>query len=87
MAPELVTVLSCGADGAARDAAGAALRATATERFVPPPAPHRMTREFADFARAIREKDRPYADSLARETLEVMKILDACAASFPADVS
>ena len=88
LAPELVTVLSGGgADGAARDAAGAALRATATERFVPPPAPHRMTREFADFARAIREKDRPYADSLARETLEVMKILDACAASFPADVS
>ena len=65
-----------GAGDAARDAAGAVLRGTETETFVPETGEHRMTQEFRDFARIADTGDRAEADRLAAETLAVMQIIE-----------
>lgn len=64
-------------DGRAeRDAAGAVVRKTVTETFVPEIQHHRMTQEFMDFARIIHAGDRPAADALAAETEAVMQVVE-----------
>ena len=77
VAPNLT--LSCareGVDGVTRDAAGAVVRGTETETFVPETGEHRMTQEFRDFARIADTGDRAEADRLAAETLAVMQIIE-----------
>ena len=53
VAPNLTTVIIDEAGGTVRDAAGAVVRATKTEQFLPPEVNHRMTQEFIDFADII----------------------------------
>lgn len=65
-----------GAGGETRDAAGAVVRETETEMFVPETGEHRMTQEFRDFARIADTGDRAEADRLAAETLAVMQIIE-----------
>ena len=61
-----------------RDAAGASVRPTVTEEFIPEKVHHRMTQEFQDFAQMIDEKDYEKAKYYADETLAVMKIISEC---------
>lgn len=61
-----------------RDAAGAVVRSTVTETFVPIPPHHRMTREFQDFACIIDKGDSAAAGEYMQETLEVMKVITSC---------
>ena len=78
VAPNLTTVTVLqGADSFMKDAAGATVRQTETEVFVPESSAHRMTAEFRDFAQIIAEDDHETADRLAAETLVVMQILSA----------
>ena len=63
-----------------RDAAGAMVRPTICEEFVPGEVHHRMTGEFRDFARIIDEKDYASADELMREAVSVMQVIHAAAA-------
>jgi len=65
-----------GAGGETRDAAGAVVRETETETFVPEGKEHRMVQEFRDFARIIDTDDRAEAERLAEETLAVMQIVE-----------
>ncbi|SKB84723.1 Predicted dehydrogenase [Lachnospiraceae bacterium] len=58
-----------------KDAAGAMVRATKTEDFIPPQVHHRMTKEFKDFAEMIDNKDTSKADLYMKETLDVMDII------------
>ena len=58
-----------------KDAAGAMVRATKTEDFIPPQVHHRMTKEFKDFAEMIDNKDTAKADLYMTETLDVMNII------------
>ena len=60
---------------AVRDEAGATVRPTETEVFIPPADHHRMTGEFRDFARMIDNKEYGEAESYMRETLDVMHII------------
>ena len=75
VAPNLTTVIIDEAGGTVRDAAGAVVRATKTEQFLPPEVHHRMTQEFIDFASIIDKKDFAAAEKLYEETLGVMKII------------
>ena len=59
-----------------RDAAGAVVRSTQTENFVPEVQHHRMTQEFQDFAKIIDEQDGVSADRYMQETLDVMKVME-----------
>ena len=65
-----------GTGGETRDAAGAVVRETETETFVPEGKEHRMVQEFRDFARIIDTDDRAEAERLAEETLAVMQIVE-----------
>lgn len=77
LAPNLTVSIVDGEHPAlVKDAAGGTVRAAVTETFVPEPAHHRMTREFADFARIVDERDDAAAARLAAETLDAMRILD-----------
>lgn len=60
-----------------RDAAGAMVRAVCEENFQAPEVFHRMTQEFADFARIIDTKDHAAAKALAEESLQVIQVLEA----------
>ncbi len=59
-----------------RDAAGAEVRRMREEVFKAPAVHHRMTREFADFARIIDEKDYKLGESLLEESVAVIEILE-----------
>ncbi len=59
-----------------RDAAGAMVRATITERFEAEKQHHRMTQEFRDFARIIDEKDEQTAQKLTAESVDVVGVLE-----------
>lgn len=59
-----------------RDDAGAMVRATIRENYKAPEKHHRMTQEFADFARIIDEKDHDTAHDLLKETVTVVGILE-----------
>ena len=77
VAPNLTTVIVNDSNTElTRDAAGAAVRPTKTEIFVPEVQHHRMAREFQDFARMIDEQDGASADRYMQETLDVMKLMD-----------
>ncbi len=58
-----------------KDAAGAMVRATKTEEFIPQQVHHRMTKEFKDFADMIDNKDAAKAGMYMKETLDVMNII------------
>ena len=75
VAPNLTTVIIDETGDSVRDAAGAVVRATKTEQFLPPEVHHRMTQEFIDFATIIDKKDFAAAEKLYEETLGVMKII------------
>ena len=77
VAPNLTTVvIEEGNPKRVRDAAGAMVRATMTETFVPEDPHHRMTKEFSDFARIVDEKDVDTAAALLQETLDVMCVIE-----------
>ena len=78
VAPNLTIVTVDDSGELVKDAAGAMARKTIIEEFVPLETHHRMTREFIDFARIIDEKDYREWERYARETLDVMNILDRC---------
>lgn len=78
VAPNLTIVTVDDSGELVKDAAGAMTRKTIIEEFVPPETHHRMTREFIDFARIIDEKDYREWERYARETLDVMSVLDRC---------
>ncbi len=59
-----------------RDAAGSWVRASEEEIFKAPEVYHRMTEEFADFAKIIDEKDFDAAKPYMDETVTVMEILE-----------
>ncbi len=59
-----------------KDAAGAMVRPTISESFVPAPVHHRMTREFQNFAEMIDNKNHLRAKSFEDESLAVMKVLE-----------
>lgn len=59
-----------------RDTAGAMVRATITKNFKANEHHHRMTQEFADFAKIIDEKDYKTAHELLTESVIVVKILE-----------
>lgn len=61
-----------------RDGAGAMVRCSNVETFIPPVEHHRMTKEFQDFVRIIDEKNYDEADYYMKETLEVMRVLEEC---------
>ena len=76
VAPNLTLVITDDTkDELVRDAAGAMVRPTIKEEFIPDPVHHRMTREFKDFARMINEKDFDLAEHYSSETLGVMIIV------------
>ena len=76
VAPNLTLVITDDTkDELVRDAAGAMVRPTIKEEFIPDPVHHRMTREFKDFARMINEKDFDLAEHYSSETLGVMRIV------------
>ena len=76
VAPNLTLVITDDTkDELVRDAAGAMVRPTIKEEFIPDPVHHRMTREFKDFARMINEKDFYLAEHYSSETLGVMRIV------------
>ena len=76
VAPNLTLVITEDTkDELVRDAAGAMVRPTIKEEFIPDPVHHRMTREFKDFARMINEKDFDLAEHYSSETLGVMRIV------------
>ena len=52
------------------------VRATKTEHFKAPEKHHRMTQEFADFARMIDEKDYETARKFLEESVTVVGILE-----------
>ena len=58
------------------DAAGSKVRKSETLVYASPEKRHRMTQEFADFARIMDTKDRETADALMNETLDVVWILN-----------
>ena len=62
----------------ARDLAGAVVRSTAIENFIPEKSHHRMTKEFKDFAEIIDGKKTAEAEKYIRETFEVMKVITNC---------
>ena len=77
VAPNLTTVIvENNNTELTRDAAGAVVRSTQTENFVPEVQHHRMTREFQDFARMIDKHDAVAADRYMQETLDVMKVME-----------
>ena len=77
VAPNLTTVIvENNNTELTRDAAGAVVRSTQTENFVPEVQHHRMTREFQDFAKIIDEQDGVSADRYMQETLDVMKVME-----------
>ena len=78
VAPNLTIVTVDDSGELVKDAAGAMTRKTKIEEFVPSETHHRMTREFIDFARIIDEKDYREWERYARETLDVMSVLDRC---------
>ncbi len=59
-----------------RDAAGAEVRRMRKDVFKAPAVHHRMTCEFADFARIIDEKDYKLGESLLAESVAVIEILE-----------
>ena len=76
VAPNLTLVITDDTkDELVRDAAGAMVRPTIKEEFIPDPVHHRMTREFKEFARMIDEKDFDLAEHYSSETLGVMRIV------------
>ena len=76
VAPNLTLVITDDTkDELVRDAAGAMVRPTIKEEFIPDPVHHRMTRVFMDFARMINEKDFDIAEHYSSETLGVMRIV------------
>ncbi len=80
VAPNLTTAyLDPSKSATERDSAGATVRPTITEEFVPEPVHHRMTEEFTDFARMIDEHDVEGADHYMQESLGVMKLVDKLA--------
>ena len=82
VAPNLTTVIvDDSKTELTRDAAGAVVRSTQTENFVPEVQHHRMTREFQDFARMIDKHDAVAADRYMQETLDVMKVMERIGAS------
>ena len=76
VAPNLTTVIvDEDRKETVRDAAGAMVRPTREETFVPETEHHRMTREFLDFARMIDNHETAIADLYMQETIEAMKII------------
>lgn len=61
-----------------RDASGAMVRKCVTEEYAAPETPHRMTREFSDFAVMIETKDFAKAAELLEETIHVVCVLEYC---------
>ena len=59
-----------------RDPAGATVRASIKEEYIPPVVHHRMTREFKDFADIIDQKDFETANQLMNESVDVMYVID-----------
>lgn len=59
-----------------KDAAGGMVRATLNETFVPETPHHRMTQEFADFARIVDEHDAAAAEILMSESVAVMRVIE-----------
>ncbi len=59
-----------------RDAAGAEVREKINEGFSPETPHHRMTQEFEDFARVVKNKDRATHDKWLNQTLFVSKLLE-----------
>ena len=76
VAPNLTIVTVDNSGEPVKDAAGAMTRKTKIENYVPEETHHRMTREFIDFARIIDEKDYIEAERYARETLDVMSVIE-----------
>lgn len=91
VAPNLTSVIVNGSGTKPeRDAAGAVVRSTVTETFIPILSRHRMTKEFQDFARIIDKKDSASAEKYMQETVDVMKVITSCAGPLgqaPASVS
>lgn len=82
VAPNLTTVIvDENNDELVKDAAGAMVRATKSETFIPEKVYHRMTTEFIDFAEIIDNKDYTGAEWLEKETLEVMRVIESCGVS------
>ena len=76
VAPNLTTVIvDDDRKETVRDAAGAMVRPTREDTFVPEADHHRMTREFRDFARMIDNHETASADQFMQETIEAMKII------------
>lgn len=59
-----------------RDASGAMVRAVRKETYAAPEAPHRMTREFADFAELIDTGNLRKAQDILEETIHVVHVLE-----------
>jgi hypothetical protein len=59
-----------------RDASGAEVRAMIEENYASPEKHHRMTEEFADFARIIDDRDYETANRYLDHSVSVMKILE-----------
>ena len=76
LAPNVTTVLYGAADTGLPDSAGSVKRTPTAETFASPASAHRMTQEFRDFAEIIAGHDSQAFEALARETLQVMQILD-----------
>ena len=76
MAPNLFIEYADEGSEPVKDAAGAMVRPTISESFVPAPVHHRMTREFQNFAEMIDNKNHLRAKSFEDESLAVMKVLE-----------
>ena len=80
VAPNLTTVVvDESRSDTVRDAAGAMVRPTREETFVPEAGHYRMTREFRDFARMIDSRETDIAEQYMQETVEAMKIVASAA--------
>lgn len=78
VAPNLTTVIADQSEkDLVRDAAGAVIRQTVSDSFIPAAVHHRMTREFQDFARIIDEKNYAAAEELMAETLAAMRVISS----------
>ena len=76
VAPNLTTaIIDEDRKDTVRDVAGAMVRPTREDAFIPEVDHHRMTREFRDFARMIDNHETANADQYMQETIEAMKII------------
>ena len=76
VAPNLTTaIIDEDRKDTVRDVAGAMVRPTREDAFIPEVDHHRMTREFRDFARMIDNHETANADQYMQETIKAMKII------------